>query len=177
MDRDRSVARCVCRTPSDAQETFGKGKEATRDDRGPHAGGVEAVRRVDHTRWRYGRPNLISSFPFHGASREGVCARGPQTSVCADHTPHVSLSRVNHHRAACASVRVDGTAPGVRQDEIGVGHLRGRDTPRASRVQFEDRRTGAPWRRLGEDCEERLGITSASSLFSPFLVGRTEMID
>jgi hypothetical protein len=116
-----------------------------------------------------GTADPISSHPFL------FVARLAKAFVLT--TPHVSLPRVNHHRAACAFVWVNGTAPGVCQDEIGVGHLRGRDTPRASRVQFEVRRTGAPWRRLSEDCKERLGITGASSLLSPFLVGRTEMID
>jgi len=58
-------------------------------------------------------------------------------------------SRVDHHRAARASERVDGTAQRVRQDKAGVGDLRGCDPPRAGRVQSEERRTGtARWRKI-----------------------------
>lgn len=98
MDRDRSVARCVCRTPSDAQEAFGKGKEATRDDRGPHAGGVEAVRCVDHTRWRCGRPSLISSFPkaFALVGHRSPCMlTTPPMSLCPESTTIALLARLS----------------------------------------------------------------------------------
>lgn len=71
--------------------------------------------------------------------------------------------RVDHHRAARASDRVDGTPQRVRQDKVGVGDLRGCDPPRAVRDQPEERRTGAARRRLGRDHEEWLGIASPSS--------------
>ena len=120
---DHSVARCIRGTPRDAPEAFRKGerkgKETPRGDRGAHGGRAEAVRRVDHTRRRFGPISL--SLP---------CAQ--QRCACVLISP--PLSRINHHRAARASQRVDGTPQGVHQDKTSVGHLRGRDSPRASRV-------------------------------------------
>jgi hypothetical protein len=81
-------------------------------------------------------------------------------------SPH----RVNHHRAARASVRFDGAAQGVRQDQIGVGDVRRCNTPFAGRVQSQERRAGAPGRRLSQDYEEWLGIAGASVPQRPFFV-------
>jgi len=122
------------------------------------------MRRVDHT-WR--RSAHFSSLPlfFHGGPRK-TRLLSARKSVCAD----LPASRVDHHRAARASERVDGTAQRVRQDKAGVGDLRGCDSPRAGRVQSEERRTGTARWRLGQDYEEWLGIASAS-------VTQTEMIN
>jgi hypothetical protein len=49
-DADRSVARSICGTPSDATKQFGKGP--SRRDPGAHSGGAEAVRCLNHTRGR-----------------------------------------------------------------------------------------------------------------------------
>jgi len=80
-------------------------------------------------------------------------------SVCAD----FPRSRVDHHHAARASERVDGTPQRVCQDEAGVGDLRRCNSPCAGRVQSEEGRTGTAQWHLGQDYEERLGITSVSS--------------
>jgi hypothetical protein len=88
---------------------------------------------------------------------------------------HPSPSRINYYRTTCTSVRVDGTPSGVRQDKSRVGNLRRCNTPFASCVKSKERRTGAFGRCLGDDYEERLGITS-NVIFTaarPF-VGRNE---
>jgi hypothetical protein len=63
--------------------------------------------------------------PFHGVSRESVCARRSQIPVSANHYPYapISLSRVNHHDCVTfGSVWFDRTAAsGVRQDKFGAG--------------------------------------------------------
>lgn len=97
------------------------------------------------------------------------CESVSRARVCADLGP---IHRVDHHRAARASERVDGTALRVRQDKAGVGDLCGCDSPRAGRVQSKERRTGTARRRLGQYYEEWLGITGAVCS-----VTRTEMID
>ena len=136
---DRSVARCICGTPGDATKYFRKGPPGC--DPGAHSGGAEAVRCLDHTRGRFVL-SIISNDP------------------CASLThPHPS-PRVNYHRTTCTSIWVDGTPSGVRQNKSSVGNLRGCNTPFASCVKSEERRTGAFGRRLGYDHEERLGITS-----------------
>jgi hypothetical protein len=50
-DADRSVARSIRGTPSDATKQFGKGP--SRRDPGTHSGGAEAVRCLNHTRGRF----------------------------------------------------------------------------------------------------------------------------
>jgi hypothetical protein len=51
VDADRSAARRIRGTPSDATKNSGKGP--SRGDPGAHSGGAEAVRCLDHTRGRF----------------------------------------------------------------------------------------------------------------------------
>lgn len=59
VDTDRSVARRIRGTPSDATKYLGKGP--SRGNPGAHSGGAEAVRCLDHSRGRFG--SSISNDP------------------------------------------------------------------------------------------------------------------
>ena len=77
----RSIARCICGTPSDAPEDHGE-KPTFGGDRGSHAGRAEAVRRVDHT----GRRSVPISYPYANQRQHTyfLSRRESVSCVCAD---------------------------------------------------------------------------------------------
>ena len=127
------------------------------------------MRRVDHTRRR--SAHLFFLF-FPRKKKYAFFSRRATPLVCYVLTFLPAPPRVDHHRAARAFDRVDGTPQRVRQDKVGVGDLRRCDPPRAGRDQSEEGRTGTARWRLGQDHEEWLGITSPS-----FTHTKTEMIN
>lgn len=102
----------ACGTPSDAQKISGKGKRRLEAKLKRCSGGTATVR----------PPILSLLFLFKARLAKAFVLVGHKSPCLLTTPPPHTLSRVNHHdRAACASVRFDGTASEVRQDKFGAG--------------------------------------------------------